>query len=316
MPLSRARKLEYMNRLRGLFSEFNKILVVNVDNVGSKQIQTVRGVLRGEAELIFGKNTLMRKSIKDILEEEPEHPCGKLLELLKGNIGFVFTNQDVGKIREVIAENVVPAPAKAGGIAPKDVYAPAGPTGQGPDKTSFFQALNIATQIKRGMIEIVNPVQIIFEGEKVTNGAAELLKMLAIEPFEFGIVMTHVYDDGELFSVKILDITDDVLQSKLLQAASKIASICLEVGFPTLASLPHSISNAFQKIASIALELDITFPKLEEIKSGAAAAASAAAAAGAAAGADAAVEEEKEEEEKSVDMGGGNLFGGDDDDDY
>eukprot|EP00948_MAST-09A_sp_MAST-9A-sp1_P000811 g811.t1 len=315
MPLSRARKLEYMQRLTGFFQEFNKILVVNVDNVGSKQIQTVRAALRGRAELIFGKNTLMRKAIRDILEEQPEHPSEKLLPLLIGNMGFVFTNEDVGAIREEIAKNVVPAPAKAGGIAPSDVYAPAGPTGQGPDKTSFFQALNIATQIKRGMIEIVNPVQIIFEGEKVTNGAAELLKMLNIEPFEFGIGMTHVYDNGELFSVKVLDITDDVLQNRLLQAASTMASICLEIGFPTLASLPHSISNAFQKIASIALEVDYSFPKLEEIKSGAAAAAASAASA-APAGGDAPAEEEKEEEEKSVDMGGGNLFGDDDDDDY
>ena len=132
-------------------------------------------------------------------------------------------------------------------------------------------------------------------------------------PFSYGLLVTKVFDKGELFSVDVLDLTDEMLGMKLMETASKLASICLEVGWPTLASLPHSISNAFQKVASIALEVDYTFPKLEELKAGAAAAASAAPAAGAAAAAE---EEEEEEKEEEVDMGSGNMFGDDGDDDY
>ena len=49
----------------------------------------------------------------------------------------------------------VEAPAKAGAIAPVDVIVPAQNTGLGPEKTSFFQALSIATKIARGTIEIL-----------------------------------------------------------------------------------------------------------------------------------------------------------------
>ena len=49
----------------------------------------------------------------------------------------------------------VKAPAKAGALAPIDVFVDPGNTGLGPEKTSFFQALSIATKISRGTIEIL-----------------------------------------------------------------------------------------------------------------------------------------------------------------
>ena len=49
----------------------------------------------------------------------------------------------------------VQAPAKAGALAPVEVYVEAGSTGLGPEKTSFFQALHIGTKISRGTIEIL-----------------------------------------------------------------------------------------------------------------------------------------------------------------
>ena len=36
-----------------------------------------------------------------------------------------------------------------------------------PKQTGFFQALNIATKIVRAQIEIINPVKVINEGDKV-----------------------------------------------------------------------------------------------------------------------------------------------------
>lgn len=49
----------------------------------------------------------------------------------------------------------VAAPAKAGALAPVDVFIDAHNTGLGPEKTSFFQALSIQTKISRGTIEIL-----------------------------------------------------------------------------------------------------------------------------------------------------------------
>ena len=58
-------------------------------------------------------------------------------------------------IREKLLQNKKRAPARPGAVAPLPVIIPAQNTGLGPEKTSFFQALQIPTKISRGTIEIV-----------------------------------------------------------------------------------------------------------------------------------------------------------------
>ena len=67
----------------------------------------------------------------------------------------MFTKDDLITVRDTILANKVAAPAKAGALAPVDVFVPKGNTGLGPEKTSFFQALAIPTKIARGTIEIL-----------------------------------------------------------------------------------------------------------------------------------------------------------------
>merc|ERR1712189_146161 len=91
----------------------------------------------------------------------------RLLPFIKMNDGFVFTKEDLIDVRDMLLANKVKAPAKAGALAPLDVMVPAQNTGFGPEKTSFFQALNIPTKITKGTIEITNNVNLITAGDKV-----------------------------------------------------------------------------------------------------------------------------------------------------
>jgi large subunit ribosomal protein LP0 len=158
MPLSQERKEEYFERLAGLLAEYNKAFIVEVDNVGSSQLQQTRLSLRGTAEIIMGKNTMMRKCIRGYIEENPGSPAEVLIETCRGNVGFVFTNGDLGEVREVLESNTRPAPARVGSVAPIRVVVPKGPTGCDPGQTAFFQTLQISTKITRGQIEMTNDV--------------------------------------------------------------------------------------------------------------------------------------------------------------
>ena len=218
--------------------------------------------------VIFGKNTMMRKVLTDFLAEEgnSDHPMGKLMPFLQGNVGLVFTNStDLVAIKKILVENVVPAPARAGALAPVSVVVPAGNTGMDPGQTSFFQALNIATKITRGLVEIINDVNLITEGERVTPGQAALLKRLDIMPFSYGLQILQVYNEGSLFSPKVLDLTNEMLEQKFMSHVSAFSAICMEIGYPTLASLPHMISTNFQKIAAIALEVEYECETLKKL---------------------------------------------------
>ena len=239
MGLSRERKQEYFGKMEGLLDAYSRIFIVSCDNVGSKQFQQIRMALRGEAVVLMGKNTMMRKVVSAYLAKNPGHPYEMLLPKIMGNIGFVFTNGDLGKVRELIEDNRVPAPARVGAIAPIDVVVPPGPTDCDPGQTNFFQTLQIATKIVNGRIEITSPVNLLKAGDKVGNSEAVLLQKLHINPFDYGLVITDVYDNGSIFDVKVLDLTDDDLFFKFGNALGAISSVCLQTSYPSICSAPR-----------------------------------------------------------------------------
>jgi len=305
-------KASYFQRIERLIEEYPTAFIVSADNVGSKQMQQIRIALRGKGEVLMGKNTMMRKAIRGQLSKYPQ--LEKVLPYVVGNIGFVFTKDDLCEIRDIILSNKKEAPAKSGAIAPLDVFVPAGNTGQGPEKTSFFQALAIPTKITKGTIEILSDIHLIKKEEKVGASEAALLQMLNIKPFHYGLIVEQVYDNGAVFSPEILDITDDDILKKFTSGISNIAAASLAIGYPTVASVPHSIVNGFRNLAAVCLEADIDIPQIQGIKEYLADPSKFAAAAPAAADTPAAEEtkeeakkEESEESGSDDDMGFG-LF--------
>jgi len=312
------RKAGYFDRFKELLQEYPKALVVLADNVGSNQMQRIRHALRGQAVILMGKNTMMRKCIRENIEGN--QIWENLLPLIRGNIGFVFTKGDLNEVRKKLLEHKVGAPAKVGILAPNDVVVPKGNTGLEPTQTSFLQALNIASKINRGQVEIINDVFLIKKGEKVGSSESALLSKLNIKPFSYGLVILNVYDNGFVYDPAVLDLTDDDIVCKFRAGLNNVASISLQVGYPTLAALPHAVSNAYKNVLAVALETSLSFPAADKIKefiaNPGAFAASAPAPAAAAASKPAAEEKKAEkkpvvEEEEEEDFGAGGLFGDD-----
>uniref|UniRef100_A0A2P2HX05 60S acidic ribosomal protein P0 n=1 Tax=Hirondellea gigas TaxID=1518452 RepID=A0A2P2HX05_9CRUS len=311
-------KATYFTKVTTLFDNYSKCFVVGADNVGSTQMQEIRAALRGKATLLMGKNTMMRKAMRGHVDNIPG--LEKLLPLIVYNVGLVFTNEDLCEVRDMLLMNKKRAPARAGAIAPCLVTVPSQNTGLGPEKTSFFQALQIPTKIARGTIEIVNDINLLKEGDKVGLSEATLLNMLNISPFTYGLVVLHVYDQGTVFSPKVLDIKDEDIIKSFMDGLTTLTTVSLAIGYPTIASVPHSVVNGFKNLLFIAAATDYTFKEAQTMKEiladpsklAALAAAAAAApveevAAPAAAAATKEVVKEEPEEESDDDMGFG-LF--------
>jgi large subunit ribosomal protein LP0 len=307
------KKQAYFTKLIKLLDEFPKVFVVGVDNVGSNHMQKIRKALRGKGEVLMGKNTMIRKAIRGHLQNIPG--LSELLPYIRGNMGFVFTKGDLGDVKKILLTERVAAPAKAGAIAPCDVVVPKGNTGMEPTQTSFFQALNIQTKITKGQVEIINDVPLIKKGDKVGASEANLLKRLDIMPFSYGLTIEAVYDNGNIYDLAMLDISEEDIVTKFRGAVRNVACVSLAIGYPTIASLPHSIIRGYKNVLAISLATNYSIPQAEKLKNAAASApASTAATTGGGAkesakGAAPAKEEKKEEkkEEEDEDMGFG-LF--------
>merc|ERR1711982_17630 len=103
--------------------------------------------------------------------------------------------------------------------------------------------------------------------------------------------------------------TDENITTKFMAGVANVAAVCLAIGYPTMASAPHSIANGMKNLLAIAAFTEITFKEAEMLKefladpSKFAAAAAPAAAAAAPAAAAAKVEEEEEEEDDDMGFG-------------
>jgi len=319
MTEGQVRKQAYFSKVNQLLQDYNKIMIVEADHVGSNQMHQIRASLRGKAVILMGKNTMIRKAVRARVGSDPRLEA--FIPHIKGNVGFIFCKGDLQEVRNKIHENKVAAPAKAGSISPIDVFVPAGNTGMEPTMTSFFQALNIATKIVRGAIEIIADVHLVKKGEKVGNSEATLLAKLNIRPFSYGLRLINVYDNGSVYAPAVLDLTDNDILSRFKQGVQNIAALGLQIGYPTIATVPHSLINGYKNLLAVAFETQYSFKGAEAIKAfmanpGAAVAAAATqtAPAHAAAAKDAKKKDEKKKEEvkeeppEDEDIGIGGLF--------
>ena len=227
------KKTLYYERFNYLFSEYSRIVLVNIDNISSNQFKKCRKALGKDSILILGKNKIIKKVLKEHIKHNQD--LNALLPRLTGNIGFIFTKTDLLNIKQILSENQVPAPAKTGQTAPNDVIIPPGITSITPDGTVFFQALNIPTKISKGLVEIQTPVKIITKGQLIGNSEVLLLQKLNIIPFSHCFEIKLIFDNNLCIDPKILEISMNDIEEKIEQTRSKLKFL------ESLLSYPNSI---------------------------------------------------------------------------
>jgi len=259
------RKQNFFAKMLKLFEESSRILFVGADNVGSAQLQGIRKALRGQATILMGKNTMIRKGIRGLMATRKELEA--VLPNVRGNVGMIFVHGDnLGEVKKIVESHKKPATAKAGTTAPNDVTIPGGNTGMEPTKTSFFQALNIPTKISKGQIEIISDVHILTTGQKVGASESALLAMLGIEPFKYGLKCLNISDNGEVYPASVLDVDEEVILTNLRKCGNNIAQLSLAVGYPTAPAVPHMVLAGFKNLLSIAVATNFSFKQADQIK--------------------------------------------------
>jgi len=264
MSDKRAKKQAYRERMLSLLAEYSKVIVVAADNVGSNQFHQLRKALRGKAVILMGKNTQQRKNISIAAKENPK--LRVLGDLLRQNVGLVFTHDDLGAVRQILLANVVGAPAKVGATSPVQVVVPAGNTGLEPGMTSFFQALNIPTKITKGTVEIQSDVVLLKPGDRVGQSEATLLQKLNIKPFTYGLKCLTIYDDGSLYDASLLDFKSEDVAKLVSSVVGDIASLSLQIGYPSLPACPTLVANAARDLLAVSMATEYSFPLADKLK--------------------------------------------------
>ncbi|NWF96374.1 MAG: 50S ribosomal protein L10 [Candidatus Thorarchaeota archaeon] len=251
-----------IDEVRQLVSEMKQSKVVglvNVEGIGSKQLQGIRDTLRQSAKIRMARNTLMIRAIK----ESGLRGIAALSDHVSGPVAFIFSNQDPFILSKFLSENKASVPAKGGQIATSDIIIPEMNTGVPPGPfISELAALKIPAKVKGGVIHITQETVAVKAGEVISNTMAQMLTRLGLEPMKVQLRLVAAYTDGALLTEENLLVDLDALLTEVLQAHQHALNLSINVGYPTTYTIPVIIAKADMEARNLALNIEFFEPDI------------------------------------------------------
>jgi large subunit ribosomal protein LP0 len=79
------------------------------------------------------------------------------------------------------------------------------------------------------------------------------LKKLNLKPFEYGMKIVSVYDEGAILPENVMNIDPASLLTKFQSGIKNLAGLSLASGYPIEATIPLIIANSFRNIAALSI---------------------------------------------------------------
>jgi len=140
-----------------------------------------------------------------------------------------------------------------------DIYMPKGPLPLEPTQTSFFPALNIATKISKGRIEVINEVLLVKQGEQVSFSVATLLKSIQMKPIPKVVTIKGIYNMGYIQQPDKLIEQDERIMRRFNQTLSDMECLCLGINYPTILNFMRTVWKGYTNLYTICMETNYCF---------------------------------------------------------
>jgi len=250
-PVPKA-KLNEVAHLVSLLEKYEYISILRAEQIGSKQFQIIKKVLRDHAKIQMARNSLMIRAIQEAAEKKKN--LDKLISYIKGSSAFAFSDISPFELSDLLQQNKAKAPAKVGTVAPKDITIEAGNTGFPPGPLiSELGHVGLKTRIQGGSIWITQDHVIVKAGETVSREQALVMSRLGMEPYEIFLKLTVAYDNGVLLSADIFDISRSDVIDQLTSAAQEGLALALTMNYISAETIPFLLQQAVQEARSLSL---------------------------------------------------------------
>jgi len=246
-------KREVHAALSELLKKHSVVAVSNLSKVRSSQIQEIRKKLRGKAEFLVAKNTILRKAAEELANEKPN--VDKFAQSLTGSSALIFTQMNPFELILFLNKNKVRVPAKGGDVATSEIVIPAGNTGLQPGPViSEFNEAKVPTRIEAGSIFVAKDTVVVKKGDVVSTKIASLLSKLGMKPMEAGLSLSYAYDNGLVLGPN--DLIFDLEQFKTdFASASRLAfGVAVEANMLLPETAAAIISKAFRQALTLGVE--------------------------------------------------------------
>jgi large subunit ribosomal protein L10 len=246
-------KKEIFDDLTDLLKKYSVIAVADLRKVRSSQIQEIRKKLRGKADLVVTKNTILRKASEKLAAEKQN--IDKFSEQLTGSKVLIFTQMNPFELILFLNKNKVRVAAKGGDVASGDIMVPAGNTGMQPGPViSEFNEAKVQTRIEGGSIFIAKDTVVVRKGEVVSTKTASLLSKLGMKPMEAGLALSYAYDNGSVLGPTDLAFDLDQMKADFSSAARLAFGVAVEANIMVPETAPIIIGKAYRQAVAVSVE--------------------------------------------------------------
>jgi large subunit ribosomal protein L10 len=245
-------KREIFDDLTELLKKYPVIAVADLQKVRSSQIQEIRKKLRGKADLIVAKNTILKKAAEKTADEKKN--VDKFAESLTGSKVLIFTQMNPFELIIFLDKNKVRVPAKGGDIATGDIMIPAGNTGMQPGPViSEFNEAKVQTRIEGGSIFIAKDTVVAAKGDVIPVKTASLLSKLGMKPMEAGLSLSYAYDHGSVLGPTDLEFSLEKMKADVSTAARLAFGVAVEANILLPETAPMILGKAYCQAVSVSV---------------------------------------------------------------
>lgn len=236
--------------LKKCFETYPVIGFINLQKSPTALLQSIRKKLSANTKIKVSKTRVIQKALAGTkLDKE------KIMPLLQGSIGIVFTEMDPFELFSTIKKSKISAPVKTGMVAENDIVVPEGDTGLPPGPLlSNLKAAGIPVQIQGGSIKVTRDFIAVKKGVIITPEVTGAFATLDLKPLKLGMNLSAVYSKGELFNAQVLDIDIDAFTAKLQQAYNNAFNLSFNACYVTKENIELLLQKAFRDAKSVSVE--------------------------------------------------------------
>lgn len=228
------------------------VALVDIRGLPDRLLQSARKGLRGKAEFIVAKASVLRRAIaasgkaKEI-EPSVNVPCA-----------LIIGDMSAYSLFKYFKDNRANVAAKPGQVANFDIIVHEGETDLMPGPAlSELKNAGINAQIRAGKIVVAKDSTVAKAGVKITDAMCKALQKLSVLPFKAGLTMVGGVENGTYYQASVLDIDEAMLVSDLGLAENRAYSLSINVSYFTEANSSQLVTNAARQAMSVATEAGV-----------------------------------------------------------
>ena len=254
MKLTRERKEELVEKMKEKIENSKVVGILDMHSLPAKQLQQINQELKGEAEKMMSRKTLMELAIDKADKEN--------IEDLKDNTAvqpaFIFSDSNPFKLYKIIQDKKSSAPASGGEIAPNDIIIEEGDTGIGPGPMiGELQQLGAQTSVEGGTIKVTESSVAVEEGDTITPDIAKTLNRLDMKPLKVGLDLKLVHENGEVLGKDVLAINEEEYMQDIESAAAGAFNLAVNAGFINESTAEPIFIESIRKAKNLAVNATI-----------------------------------------------------------